>query len=51
MQLVQKQMEEERARFHRASPYPYTTDYPVVRCSTMYLIIASQALRLKIMVH
>ena len=38
MELVQKQMEEERARFHRANPYPYTTDYPVVRYSTMYLI-------------
>ncbi|KAJ6289508.1 hypothetical protein OIU76_025347 [Salix suchowensis] len=30
MELVQKQMEEERARFHRANPYPYTTDYPVI---------------------
>ncbi|KAL9380304.1 hypothetical protein Peur_025961 [Populus x canadensis] len=30
MELVQKQMEEERARVPRANPYPYTTDYPVV---------------------
>uniref|UniRef100_A0A2K1ZU35 TPX2 C-terminal domain-containing protein n=1 Tax=Populus trichocarpa TaxID=3694 RepID=A0A2K1ZU35_POPTR len=30
MELMQKQMEEERARFHRANPYPYTTDYPVI---------------------
>nr|TKS04822.1 hypothetical protein D5086_0000139280 [Populus alba] len=30
MELMQKQMEDERARFHRANPYPYTTDYPVI---------------------
>jgi hypothetical protein len=35
MELVQKQMEEERARVPRANPYPYTTDYPVVRNSTI----------------
>ncbi|KAJ6908716.1 hypothetical protein NC651_018944 [Populus alba x Populus x berolinensis] len=29
-ELMQKQMEDERARFHRANPYPYTTDYPVI---------------------
>ncbi|XP_062190749.1 protein TPX2-like isoform X2 [Phragmites australis] len=29
-QLLQKQMEEEKARVHKAKPYPYTTDYPVV---------------------
>ncbi|KAL6657984.1 hypothetical protein ACP70R_005764 [Stipagrostis hirtigluma subsp. patula] len=29
-QLLQKQMEEEKARVHKANPYPYTTDYPVV---------------------
>ncbi|KAK3125092.1 hypothetical protein QOZ80_7BG0599870 [Eleusine coracana subsp. coracana] len=28
--LAQKQMEEEKARLHKANPYPYTTDYPVV---------------------
>jgi hypothetical protein len=31
MELVHKQLEAERARIPRASPYPYTTDYPVVR--------------------
>ncbi|XP_062186816.1 protein TPX2-like isoform X2 [Phragmites australis] len=30
VQLLQKQMEEEKARVHKANPYPYTTDYPVV---------------------
>ena len=30
-QLLQKKMEEEKARVHKANPYPYTTDYPVVR--------------------
>ncbi|OIW06007.1 hypothetical protein TanjilG_11694 [Lupinus angustifolius] len=30
MELLQKQMEEERARVPKANPYPYTTDYPVV---------------------
>jgi targeting protein for Xklp2 len=39
MELMQKQIEEERARFHRANPYPYTTDYPVVIFNNMYLII------------
>lgn len=29
-ELLQKQLEEERARIPRAHPYPYTTDYPVV---------------------
>jgi hypothetical protein len=29
-QLLQKKMEEEKARVHKANPYPYTTDYPVV---------------------
>ncbi|KAL6840655.1 hypothetical protein ACP4OV_029519 [Aristida adscensionis] len=29
-QLLQKQMEEEKARVPKANPYPYTTDYPVV---------------------
>lgn len=27
--LLQKKMEEEKARVHKANPYPYTTDYPV----------------------
>ncbi|XP_062150898.1 protein TPX2 [Alnus glutinosa] len=30
MELVHKQLEAERARIPRASPYPYTTDYPVI---------------------
>ncbi|XP_051151988.1 protein TPX2 isoform X2 [Andrographis paniculata] len=30
MELMQKELEEERARVPRANPYPYTTDYPVV---------------------
>ncbi|KAI5652483.1 hypothetical protein M9H77_29670 [Catharanthus roseus] len=29
-ELLQKQLEEEKARVPRANPYPYTTDYPVV---------------------
>ncbi|KAL1555614.1 protein TPX2-like isoform X1 [Salvia divinorum] len=29
-ELMQKQLEEERARIPRAHPYPYTTDYPVI---------------------
>ncbi|CAN6211729.1 unnamed protein product [Urochloa humidicola] len=29
-QLLQKKMEDEKARVHKANPYPYTTDYPVV---------------------
>ncbi|MQM19388.1 hypothetical protein Taro_052392 [Colocasia esculenta] len=30
LQLVQKEIEEERARIPKANPYPYTTDYPVI---------------------
>ncbi|XP_015574010.1 protein TPX2 [Ricinus communis] len=30
MELVQKQIEEEKARVPKANPYPYTTDYPVI---------------------
>ncbi|KAL0354217.1 UNVERIFIED_CONTAM: protein TPX2 [Sesamum angustifolium] len=29
-ELMQKQLEEERARVPKAHPYPYTTDYPVI---------------------
>ncbi|XP_044965658.1 protein TPX2 isoform X1 [Hordeum vulgare subsp. vulgare] len=29
-QLLQKKLEEEKARKFKANPYPYTTDYPVV---------------------
>ncbi|XP_014752761.1 protein TPX2 isoform X3 [Brachypodium distachyon] len=29
-QLMQKKLEEEKARKFKANPYPYTTDYPVV---------------------
>ncbi|KAG6416894.1 hypothetical protein SASPL_124335 [Salvia splendens] len=29
-ELMQKQLEEERARIPRAHPYPYTTDFPVI---------------------
>ncbi|XP_021842729.1 protein TPX2 isoform X2 [Spinacia oleracea] len=29
-ELVQKQLEEEKARVPKATPYPYTTDFPVV---------------------
>ncbi|XP_057792437.1 protein TPX2 isoform X2 [Salvia miltiorrhiza] len=29
-ELMQKQLEEERARIPKAHPYPYTTDYPVI---------------------
>lgn len=31
MELVQKQLEVERARLPKANPYPYTTDFPVVK--------------------
>lgn len=37
MELMQKQLEEERARVPKANPYPYTTDYPVV-CLSFYLL-------------
>ncbi|KAM7503421.1 hypothetical protein LguiB_002325 [Lonicera macranthoides] len=30
MEVIQKQLEEERARIPKANPYPYTTDYPVL---------------------
>ncbi|KAK3040493.1 hypothetical protein RJ639_028778 [Escallonia herrerae] len=30
MEVIHKQIEEERARVPKASPYPYTTDYPVL---------------------
>ncbi|XP_019449032.1 PREDICTED: protein TPX2-like isoform X2 [Lupinus angustifolius] len=30
IELLQKQLDEERARVPKANPYPYTTDYPVV---------------------
>lgn len=30
-EVVQKLIEEERARIPKANPYPYTTDYPVVQ--------------------
>lgn len=30
MELVQKQLEVERARLPKANPYPYTTDFPVI---------------------
>ncbi|XP_015080946.1 protein TPX2 [Solanum pennellii] len=29
-ELLQKQIEEERSRVPKATPYPYTTDYPVI---------------------
>ncbi|XP_038683473.1 protein TPX2-like isoform X2 [Tripterygium wilfordii] len=29
-EIMQKQLEDERARIPRAKPYPYTTDYPVI---------------------
>ncbi|KAK6777194.1 hypothetical protein RDI58_023911 [Solanum bulbocastanum] len=29
-ELLHKQIEEERARMRKATPYPYTTDYPVI---------------------
>ncbi|PRQ49945.1 putative TPX2 central domain-containing protein [Rosa chinensis] len=29
-EVMQKQLEEERARVPKANPYPYTTDYPVI---------------------
>ncbi|MCL7043533.1 hypothetical protein MKW94_002040, partial [Papaver nudicaule] len=29
-EILQKQYEEERARIPKATPYPYTTDYPVI---------------------
>ncbi|KAF5744090.1 protein TPX2 isoform X2 [Tripterygium wilfordii] len=29
-EIMQKQLEDERARIPRAYPYPYTTDYPVI---------------------
>lgn len=31
MEVIQKQLEDERARIPKATPYPYTTDYPVVQ--------------------
>ncbi|KAF6141930.1 hypothetical protein GIB67_037898 [Kingdonia uniflora] len=30
VEVIQKQLEEERARIPKAAPYPYTTDYPVI---------------------
>ncbi|GAB2284475.1 hypothetical protein Dimus_018927 [Dionaea muscipula] len=30
MEVMQKQLEEKRARIPKANPYPYTTDYRVV---------------------
>ncbi|OVA00365.1 TPX2 [Macleaya cordata] len=30
VEVLQKQYEEERARIPKATPYPYTTDYPVI---------------------
>lgn len=33
LQILQRQLEEETARIPKASPYPYTTDYPVVQSS------------------
>jgi hypothetical protein len=38
MELVHKQLEAERARIPKANPYPYTTDYPVVRINYLLLI-------------
>lgn len=37
--LLQK-MEEEKAKVHKASPYPYTTDYPMV-CENFTLNVFS----------
>lgn len=31
MEVIQKKWEEERARIPKANPYPYTTDFPLVR--------------------
>lgn len=31
MEVIQKQLDDERARIQKANPYPYTTDYPVVK--------------------
>jgi len=40
MELLQKELEEEATRVPKANPYPYTTDYPVVRkCSFWWFII------------
>ncbi|KAH0460138.1 hypothetical protein IEQ34_010801 [Dendrobium chrysotoxum] len=30
LQILQKQLEEEKARIPKANPYPYSTDYPVM---------------------
>ncbi|KAF9589685.1 hypothetical protein IFM89_027213 [Coptis chinensis] len=30
VEILQKQLEEEQARIPKATPYPYTTDYPVI---------------------
>ncbi|KAL7000424.1 Protein tpx2 [Sarracenia purpurea var. burkii] len=30
MEVIQKQLEDERTRIPKANPYPYTTDYPVI---------------------
>ncbi|OMO62772.1 TPX2 protein family [Corchorus capsularis] len=30
MEVIEKRIEEERARVPKANPYPYTTDYPVI---------------------
>ena len=40
MELVHKQLEAERARIPKANPYPYTTDYPVVRKLINLLLIS-----------
>lgn len=29
-EVLQEKLEEQKARIPRASPYPYSTDYPVV---------------------
>lgn len=39
VKLMEKAMEEEKARVPRANPYPYTTDYPVVRKYIYILLV------------
>ena len=44
-EVVQKLLEEERARIRKANPYPYTTDYPVVpKFITLFLFLISRCL-------
>lgn len=48
MEVTQKLIGDERARVPKATPYPYTTDYPVV-CNNTFLALFLFMLVLKIL--